>query len=247
VPEVQVDEVRFRADDGFESQGWIARPDGAGPFPALILLPGINGVGEHHRAAAARFAAEGIVTALFDFTSREKDPPDTVLVGDFAACLRDVRADRQVEAERVAMGGYCRGGTLALLGLSQMPGLNAGVIFHGIPFYRDGTNERRPHHAYDLAVGLSSPLIWIHGASDTTAPIEEVYQYASRLNELGKRFELKVYAGTQHAFTLPGGGTRDRFHPENAEDAFREAVFFLRRVNGIPAGTVSPVPQPVVV
>jgi dienelactone hydrolase len=242
---VQVDEVRFRADDGFESLGWIARSEGDGPFPALILLPGINGVGEHHREAAARFAAESIVTALFDFTSREKDPPDPVLVRDFAACLRDLQADSRVDPERVAMGGYCRGGTLALLGLSQIAGFNAGVIFHGIPFYRDGTNERRPHHAYDLAEGLSAPLIWIHGASDTTAPIDDVYRYASRLNELAKRFELKVYAGTQHAFTLPGGGTRDRFHPENAEDAFREAVTFLRRVNGIPVSTVAPLPRPV--
>jgi carboxymethylenebutenolidase len=242
-----VEEVRFPADDGFESQGWIARPDDAGPFPALILLPGINGVGEHHRAAAARFAAEGVMTALFDFTSREKDPPDPVLVGDFAACLHDLKADRQVDPERIALGGYCRGGTLALLGLSQIAGFNAGIIFHGIPFYREGTNERRPHHAYELAEGLTTPLLWIHGASDTTAPVDEVFRYAIRLNELGKHVELKVYAGAQHAFTLPGGGGRDRYHPENAEDAFREAVLFLRRVNGIRVGTVAPAPEPVTV
>ncbi len=48
---------------------------------------------------------------------------------------------------------------------------------------------------------------------------------------------MKVYHGCDHAFTLPGGA---RYVAEAADDAFREAVLFLRRTYGIPVGTVSP-------
>ncbi len=68
-------------------------------------------------------------------------------------------------------------------------------------------------------------------------PIDKVYDLTKQLNKQGQRFELKVYHGCDHAFTLPGGA---RYVAEAADDAFREAVLFLRRTYGIPVGTVSP-------
>ena len=60
----------------------------------------------------------------------------------------------------------------------------------------------------------------------------------ARLNELEKPFELKLYWGTGHAFTLYGEAQGRWWHAEHAEDAFREAVLFLRRRYGLPVGTV---------
>lgn len=229
-------EVRFPGD-GAQIQGWISRPREPGPYPAVVLLHGIGGPGEHYLKAAERYAGEGIVGVVFNWMAREQDPPDPVIVRDLGAAAEYLKNEAFIDGERLAIAGYCRGGTLALLALAELSAFSAGVIFHGLPFYRDGTTDRRPSHPYDVADAIDAPLLLIHGASDTTAPIAEVYRFAQRLNELGKRFEFKVYSGTDHAFTLPGGGRGGiRYHPENAEDAFRESVLFLQRVYGVPAG-----------
>jgi hypothetical protein len=67
--------------------------------------------------------------------------------------------------------------------------------------------------------------------------IDEVFDLAKRLNSDGKAVQLKTYAGCEHAFTLPGGGP---YQAEAADDAFREAVLFLRRRYGLRAGSVGP-------
>lgn len=238
-------EVRFPGE-GAQIQGWISRPKGTGPYPAVLLLHGIGGPGEHYLKAAERYAGEGIVGVVFNWMAREQDPPDPVIVRDLEAAAEYLKNEAFIDAERVAVAGYCRGGTLATLALAQLSAFSAGVIFHGLLFYRDGTTDRRPTHPYDLADAIDAPLLLIHGASDTTAPIAEVYRFAQRLNELGKRFELKVYSGTEHAFTMPGGGRGGtRYHPENAEDAFRESVLFLRRVYGLAVGEVATQSEPV--
>jgi dipeptidyl aminopeptidase/acylaminoacyl peptidase len=84
-------------------------------------------------------------------------------------------------------------------------------------------------------------MLILHGASDTPVPIDQVYDLTKRLNKEGKRFELKVYHGCDHAFTLPGG---ERYIAGAADDAFREAVLFLRRQYGLPIGTVGPLVKP---
>jgi dipeptidyl aminopeptidase/acylaminoacyl peptidase len=84
------------------------------------------------------------------------------------------------------------------------------------------------------------PLIFLHGGPDTVVPIDHIYRFTNRLEELGKRYELKVYSGTGHAFTLYGEAQGRWWHEEHAMDAFREAVLFIRRVYGIPDGTVEP-------
>jgi dipeptidyl aminopeptidase/acylaminoacyl peptidase len=98
--------------------------------------------------------------------------------------------------------------------------------------------EKRPVEPYALAERYDMPLILLHGASDTVVPVEQIYRFLGRLNELGKDFELKLYSATGHAFTLYGEAQGRWWHAEHADDAFRETVLFLRRVYGLPAGTV---------
>jgi len=225
--------------------GWIARPAETGRYPALVLLSGIGGAQPQYRSVAEQFAEEGIVGVVLDWMMREKDPPDPTVMLDLDACARYLQEQSYVDPDQIALGGYCRGGTLALLGLGQLPSFSAGVIFHGDPFYVQGaphpydmTPEKRPVEPYALADRIEAPLILLHGAADTVVPVEQVYRFVARLEELGKRFELKLYSGTGHAFTLLGEAGGRWWHPEHAEDAFREAVLFLRRVYGLPVDSV---------
>jgi carboxymethylenebutenolidase len=223
---------------------FVARPAAPGRYPAIILLSGIGGMQPQYRVVAEQFAEEGIVGVALNWMMREKDPSDTVVLQDIDACARYLKEQQYVEPERIALSGYCRGGTLALLGLGQLSHFTAGVIFHGDPFYErdkphpfDMGPEKRPVEPYALADRFAMPLIWLHGADDTVVPVGQVYRFIERLNELRKEFELKLYAGTGHAFTLYGEAQGRWWHEQHAADAFREAVLFLRRTYGLPAGS----------
>lgn len=234
--EVSTEEVRF-AGGGGDAHAWISRPvSSVARYPAVILLHGRNGPSPKFNDVAVRFAEEGIIGLALNYMTQSDDPsvPDCLRTIDAARAFLQSQAD--VDPMNVILAGYCKGGGLTYLGLGNRPGFRAGVIWHGGYRFND-LNANRPEHPGDAALRVTRPMLIIHGASDTATPVYGVYELARQLNEVGAHFELKVYSGTDHAFTLPGGTA---YNAENADDAFREAVHFIRRVVGLPLGTVGP-------
>ena len=224
--QARMEEVRFPGG-GREIQGWVARPTETGRYPAIALLHGRNGPNDSFRDVAVRFAEEGIVGLALNYMTHTEEPSLEDMLRSTEGALNFLKSQNQVNTERIAVGGYCKGGGLTYQTLAKFPGYSAGVIWHG------GLSAEN----VEAALRVQAPMLIIHGASDTPVPIDKVYDLTKQLNKQGQRFELKVYHGCDHAFTLPGGA---RYVAEAADDAFREAVLFLRRTYGIPVGTVSP-------
>ncbi len=224
--QAKIEEAQFPGGGG-EIQAWIARPTETGRYPAIALLHGRNGATESFRDVALRFAEEGIVGLAVNYMAHTKDPSPGDMLRSIEGALGFLASQPYVNTGRIAVGGYCKGGGLTYQALASFPGYSAGVIWHG------GLSSE----TVEAALRVQAPMLILHGASDTPVPIDQVYDLTKQLNKLGKRFELKVYQGCDHAFTLPGG---DRYVAEAADDAFREAVLFLRRVYAIPVGTVGP-------
>ena len=222
--QTRTDDVRLK--DGI--QAWVMRPIESGQYPALVMLPGRNGTSPAMLDVAVRFAEEGVVAMPVNYLSNgEVENPGVVpMIGE---ALEYLKTQPDVATDRIALSGYCRGGGLTYNGLAKYSEFTAGVIWHG------AVNDDSPK--------LNVPVIILHGVSDPAVSIDRVFDLAKNLNEQGKFFQLKTYSGTEHAFTLPGGG---QYNPVAADDAFREAVSFLRKCYGMPAGAVDPlVKEPV--
>ena len=224
--QAKMEEVRFPGGGG-EIQGWIARPTEAGRYPAIALLHGRNGPNDSFRNVATRFAEEGIVGLAVNYMTLKEEPPLDEMNRTTEGALGFLKSQTQVDTARIAVGGYCKGGGLTYQALAKIAGFSAGAIWHG------GLSAGN----VEAALKIQAPMLIIHGASDTPVPIDKVYDLTKQLNQQGKRFEMKVYHGCDHAFTLPGGAN---YVAEAADDAFREAVLFLRRTYGLPVGTVNP-------
>jgi dienelactone hydrolase len=224
--QASIEEVQFPGGGG-KTQAWIARPRETGEYPAIALLHGRNGPTDSFRDVALRFAEEGIAGLAVNYMTHAQDPPLEDMLRSVDGALSFLASQPYVKTDSIAVGGYCKGGGLTYQGLANFPKYSAGVIWHG-GLSRDSV---------EAALRVQAPMLIIHGASDTPVPIDQVYDLAKQLNKAGKRFELKVYHGCDHAFTLPGG---ERYVAEPADDAFREAVLFLRRIYRIPVGTVGP-------
>lgn len=132
------------ARDGHEFNAWLAPAQG-GARGAVVLCQEIFGVNHHIRGVADGFAAAGYLTiapCLYDRIRRgielgytEKDtqegrgyrlqiPKEKTLL-DLGASLNVVK-----HAGRVAVIGYCWGGTLAYLAASQLP-IGCAVSYYG--------------------------------------------------------------------------------------------------------------------
>jgi len=132
------------ARDGHEFNAWLAPATGT-PHGAIVLAQEIFGVNRHIRRLVDGFAAEGYLTiapCLYDRVRRgielgysEKEvqegrgyrlqiPKEKTLL-DLTACINVVK-----HAGRVAVVGYCWGGTLAYLAARELPVMCA-VSYYG--------------------------------------------------------------------------------------------------------------------
>jgi carboxymethylenebutenolidase len=224
--QARMEQVAFAGGAG-EIVGWFAEPAVAGRHAALALLHGRNGPTEGFRKVALRFAEEGFAALGVNYMTRAENPSLEDMLRSIGGALDFLRSRPSVNGEQIAVGGYCKGGGLTYQALANFPGYSAGIVWHG-GLAADNVAA---------ALRVQAPLLILHGASDTPVPIDQVYDLTKRLNNQGQRFELKVYHSCDHAFTLPDG---DRYVAEAADDAFREAVLFLRRKYQIPLGAVDP-------
>ena len=135
----------LQAADGHRLAAYRATPAGK-PRGALVVVQEIFGVNSHIRAVADGYAADGwlaVAPAMFDRVERGIElgytPADIErgreLKGgcsndhallDIAAAVDTVRS-----AGKVAVIGYCWGGTLAWLAACRQPGLSAAVSYYG--------------------------------------------------------------------------------------------------------------------
>lgn len=216
---------------------WISLPTSHGPVrawhaapdmparDAVIVVQEIFGANAHVRAVAERLAAAGYVVlapAMFDPVEAdvELDYDDAGMARgrELAAALGfdaavDILGAAQrwlVEAgQRVAVLGFCWGGSVALLGNTRL-GLPA-IAYYGarsIPF---------------LGEPLRVPMLFHFGADDALIPPEDIQRHRAAWPQA----EIHVYQGAGHAFN------RDidprHFHEEAATLAWRRSLDFLHR------------------
>ena len=99
----------------------VRRPDGAGPFPALVYLHGglqdrpVEQLREHALGEApSRFLAAGYVVVAPTFASRRHDPLTDAALQDCLAVVAWVKTLPGVDASSVVVWGDSGGGSLAL-------------------------------------------------------------------------------------------------------------------------------------
>jgi dienelactone hydrolase len=130
-----------------------------------------------------------------------------------------LKANPLVDASRLAVIGYCFGGTVAVeLAETGIP--IVGVIsVHGS--FRNFTPE--------AAKNIKGRVLILHGAEDPVAPLTEVSTLIDQLRAAKVSFELQLFGGTQHAFTNPQNAAEER-----ADREYKVATpRFLKEVFGI--------------
>ncbi|MEO8063447.1 MAG: dienelactone hydrolase family protein [Pseudomonadota bacterium] len=193
------------ARDGHEFNAWLVAPTGPARG-AVVIAQEIFGVNHHIRAVADGYAAAGYVTiapCLYDRVRRgielgysEKEtqegrgyrlqiPKEKTLL-DLGASINVVK-----HAGRVAVVGYCWGGTLAYLAAGELP-ISCAVSYYG--------GQIKEH----LAKSPRRPVLYHFGDRDPYIPASDV----EKIRTADPTGEFHLYPA-DHGFNCEERGSYD--------------------------------------
>jgi carboxymethylenebutenolidase len=217
--------------DGITVQAYVAAPQAKGKRPAIIVVQEWWGLNQHIKDVAKRWVREGYVAIAPDLYSRlgHKVTTDANEAGklmnaltmedglkDLNATVAYLKTVPAVDADRIGVTGFCRGGSYALMLPCVNPAIKAAV-----PFYGQVPNPDTP------LKNLSCPILYIYGEDDGWITKADVQRLAQALKKYNKPGEIKTYPGAPHAFF---NDTRTDVHrASDAKDAWARAVAFFRQ------------------
>jgi carboxymethylenebutenolidase len=220
----------YAAGDGDLIHAYVARPEGAGPFPGIVLVHHLPGWDELYQEFARRFANHGYTVISPDFYCREgHGTPDDVagpvraaggvadsqVAADCEAAMNWLRA-QPTSNGKVGIIGTCSGGRHTVMVASKVKGFDAAVDLWGGGVVQD-PNPKQPVAPIDMTADLSAPLLGLFGNDDARPTPAEVDQHEEALKKHGKVYEFHRYDGAGHAFWYHDRGA---FRPEQAMDAW---------------------------
>jgi dienelactone hydrolase len=115
-----------------------------------------------------------------------------------------LKNNAMVDASKIAIIGYCFGGTVAVE-LAETGAQAIGTVaVHGS--FRN--------FAPEAAKNIKGRVLILHGAEDEVAPLPEVNKLVADLRAAKVNWELTVYSGAQHGFTNPTNAAEERADAE---------------------------------
>jgi carboxymethylenebutenolidase len=169
-----------------------------GPFPAVIALYGSGGGIEGMREPASMLAAQGFAVYVLHYFDRTEtvnaDKP--TIFRNFPAWMKTlwdavsfVEKQPGADPNRIALLGFSLGAYLALSNAAIDGRVKAVVeFFGGLP------KEMK------MFMRRLCPVLILHGAEDTTVPVEEAYHLQSVLEKKAIPYEIQIYEGAGHGF-----------------------------------------------
>ena len=228
-------EVRIKVADG-HIPAYAARPDGAGPYPVILVIEEIFGVHEYIKDVCRRLAKAGYLAVAPELYARQADlskmtdpqqivreviskAPDATMLGDLDATAHWAVRQGDGDPRRLAVTGFCRGGRDTWLYAAHNPALRAAVAWYG-PL--GGTATRiQPQTALDVAGALKCPLLGLYGGADPSTTPAEICQAEQAARAAGRTVEFVVYPDTPHGFHAD---YRPSYRPAAAADGWRRML-----------------------
>jgi len=236
---IETERVKIPLKGGGTMAGYVARPEGGEPLPAVIVFMEIFGVNSHIRDVTDRIANEGFIALAPDYFHRTG--PGVELGYDDAGMAEGMKLLGQLQADemitdakdaiaylegradvvggRIGATGFCIGGHMAYLTACET-GVNATASFYGGgiaapqgPGGGTSTLSRTPQ--------ISGRIHAYFGGQDSMISGDQVDAIRNALEQASIDHEVRVYPDADHGFHCD---QRDTYHETSAKDAWTRAV-----------------------
>lgn len=224
--------IKITAGGNADVEAYLAKPEGEGPWPGIVLLAEVYNVNHWVREVADGYAEAGYLCLAPDLYWRQEPgrylaytPEDQVdarrlgfsmdldaFTGDMADYAKALsgRADC---TGKVGSVGFCLGGKLVYLAIARDL-VDAGVAYYGVQL----------DQFLDEAPKVEKPLMMHFAELDEHVPQETVAKVKAALGDK-PNVEIFDYLGADHGFNRHGYPPHD---PEAAKTALDRSLAFLK-------------------
>ena len=216
-----------------QHDGYLARPEGDGPFPALVLMHEVLGLNENMKEIARRFASVGYMALAVDLfagrnhtvcmvrfmTGQLLNSFNNSAIHALKAALTFLSEQPGVDDSRLGAVGYCMGGSFVIAWACTDDRLK--VI---APYY--ATNPRPLK-----AVARLCPVVGSYPGNDFTA--RSGHKLDVELDRYHVPHDIKIYPGTKHAFF--NDALKDSYNEAAAQDSWERVLAFFGERLGVKA------------
>ncbi|MGH6725875.1 MAG: dienelactone hydrolase family protein [Pseudolabrys sp.] len=206
-------ESRFRGQPlMIPAQLLLPEKRGNGKLPAMIIMHGSGGVRERERSYAREFNALGVAAVIIDSfsprgvksTVRDQSPVSSYdMVVDAVSTLKAVAQRTEIDPARIGMIGFSKGGTVVIKAALRryVEPLAAGearfaLLIAMYPWCGD--------LPLDFHAASGAPLHMLLGERDIYVGTESCKEFGKKYADAGGDLALKIYAGAQHDWDVPG-------------------------------------------
>ena len=187
-------------------KGWLNVPDGARGAPAMLIVHGSSGVTDRGRNYARFFNKMGIATLRIDSygprgisktVGNQSAVTTMMMVADAFASLAFLAADPRIDAKRIGIIGFSKGGGVAFFTAFEPLRRSARIgnlrfALH-LPFYRACL--------YNPEMPLTGAPVREHvGSLDNYTGVDACVAFGKRMRARGADYKVMVYPGAHHSF-----------------------------------------------
>ncbi len=217
-----IDNIKAEEVEYGDAKGYMVRPDGDGPYPAIILIHDWWGLNDNIRWHAEQLAKQGYVALAVDLfhekttedvnTAKELSATAITNVESTVENLEDasqfLKRQRPVDDDRIGSIGWGFGGGWAFQMAKSDMSTKVTVVYYG-PFSKDEPLDT-----------MTSLMIGHYSVTDKTIPINDVRILDAKLGAVN---------GANRIYTYPeGNGFAKNLNNESAKQAWDRTLAYLK-------------------
>ena len=215
--------------DGNQKLNGLVTSNTGKKLQGVLILPAWKGIDQEAKQAALDLEKEGYIAFIADIYGEGNVPTDNAAAAKIASQYKqDYQAYqkriglaleqlKKAGADKIAVIGYCFGGTGALEAARAQFPVNGVISIHG----GLGKDASRPNGS------LPTKILIEHPAEDQSVPQEMVNDLIKEMNEGKADWQIYTYAYSKHTFTNPE--SKD-YNPTMAKRAWQHTLMFLNEV-----------------
>ena len=203
------------ADENQKLEGFLVKPVKKNDKKAaVLLLPAWMGIDNNAKINATALAKLGYTTFVADIYGIDKRPSNTSEAGKLAGFYKTNHATYQkriqlaldqliksgVNPNKIAVIGYCFGGTGAVEAARANLKVKGIVSFHG-GLGRDIARNIAP---------INPKVLILHGADDFYVPETEIKAFQDEMRTAKADWQMVYYANAVHGFTHVDAGNDNK-------------------------------------
>jgi dipeptidyl aminopeptidase/acylaminoacyl peptidase len=210
--------------DGKNLEAITFKPEGAGPFPGLLLIPGHATTARDWIPTGLTFARNGFAGVAvsqpgYGYSEGPADFVGPKTIKALSEGYRKFQREPFVDAERMGVVGYSRGGMAASLLAVQLDDVKAVVLGAGVYDFKKAHDEVkiegilrnmeretgmtkeaiRQRSSVLQMEKLKCPVLILHGEKDVNVPVSQAFLLRDRLTALKKDFEIQTFPDKEHS------------------------------------------------